>query len=186
MSGKLYVLIWVPLEESTRGTADMKKLSKALLPALFMAASTTVLASDPMVVQINRLSMDVAATIATATVAACREKGIPIGVTVVDRSGITQVQMRDTTAPPITLNISHKKAYTAIMFNAKGSDLQARANSPLATLGEGLAFMPGSVTIEAGGKIYGAIGVSGAPDGMVDEECAQAGLDSVMMDLEML
>lgn len=164
----------------------MNKFSKALLPALVMVASTTALAADPMVVQINRLSMDVAATIATATVAACREKGIPIGVTVVDRSGITQVQMRDTTAPPITLNISEKKAFTAIMFNAKGSDLAARASSPLATLGEGLAFMPGSVTIEAGGKIYGAIGVSGAPDGMVDEECAQAGLDAVLMDLEML
>jgi uncharacterized protein GlcG (DUF336 family) len=164
----------------------MKKLMQALLTALVMVASTPALASDPMVVQINRLSMDVAATIATATVAACREKGIPIGVTVVDRSGITQVQMRDTTAPPITLNISKKKAFTAIMFNAKGSDLEARASSPLATLGEGLAFMPGSVPIEAGGRIFGAIGVSGAPDGMVDEECAQAGLDSVLMDLEML
>jgi uncharacterized protein GlcG (DUF336 family) len=94
--------------------------------------------------------------------------------------------MRDTTAPPITLNISHKKAFTAIMFNAKGSELQGRAGSPLATLGEGLAFMPGSVPIAAGGRIYGAIGVSGAPDGMVDEECAEAGLEAVLVDLEML
>lgn len=164
----------------------MKNFSKALLFALVTGASATVSASDPLVVQINRLSMDVAATIATATVAACREKGIPIGVTVVDRSGITQVQMRDTTAPPITLNISRKKAFTAIMFNARGSDLAGRASSPLATLGEGLAFMPGSVPVEAGGRIFGAIGVSGAPDGMVDEECAQAGLDAVLMDLEML
>ena len=164
----------------------MKNFSKAVLFALVMGASTTASTSDPMVVQINRLSMDVAAPIATATVAACRGKGIPIGVTVVDRSGITQVQMRDTTAPPITLNISQKKAFTAIMFNAKGSDLARRASSPLATLGEGLAFMPGSVPIEAGGRLYGAIGVSGAPDGMVDEECAQAGLDAVLMDLEML
>jgi uncharacterized protein GlcG (DUF336 family) len=164
----------------------MKKLLKSLIPALVLAAATPAAASEPMTVSVHRLSMDVAATIATATVAACRERGIPIGVTVVDRSGITQVQMRDTTAPPITLNISQKKAFTAIMFNARGSELQARASSPLATLGEGLAFMPGSVTIEAGGKIYGAVGVSGAPDGMVDEECAQAGLDAVLMDLEML
>lgn len=163
-----------------------KLISRGLMAALLLAASTTALAADPMVTTVNRLNMDVAATIATATVAACRDRGIPIGVTVVDRSGIPQVQMRDTTAPPITLNVSKKKAYTAIMFNAKGSELEGRADSPLATLGEGLAFMPGSVPIAAGGRVYGAIGVSGAPDGMVDEECAEAGLDAVLMDLEML
>lgn len=164
----------------------MNKTFRSLMTALVVAAATPAHASEPLTVSIHRLSMDVAATIATATVAACRAKGIPIGVTVVDRSGITQVQMRDTTAPPITLNISHKKAFTAIMFNARGSELQGRAGSPLATLGEGLAFMPGSLPIAAGGKIYGAIGVSGAPDGMVDEECAEAGLDAVLVDLEML
>jgi uncharacterized protein GlcG (DUF336 family) len=151
-----------------------------------MNDGTGALAADPMVTTVNRLHMDVAVTIATATVAACRDMGIPIRVTVVDRSGMTQVQMRDTTAPPITLNISKKKAYTAIMFNAKGSELQEWADSPLATLGEGLAFMSGSVPIAAGGRVYGAIGVSGAPEGMVDEECTEAGLDAVLMDLEML
>jgi len=67
-----------------------------------------------------------------------------------------------------------------------GRRLSLSADSPLATLGEGLAFMPGSVPIAAGDRVYGAIGVSGAPDGMVDEECAEAGLDAVLMDLEML
>lgn len=165
----------------------MQILNKTLAAtALLAIASSPALAADPMTISQSRISMDVASTIATAAVSACRDKGIPIGVSVVDRNGIIQVQMRDTTAPPITLNISRKKAYTAIMFNAKGSDLASRADSPLTTLGEGLAFMPGSVTIAAGGKVYGAVGVSGAPDGMVDEECAQAGLDAVIMDLQML
>ena len=46
--------------------------------------------------------------------------------------------------------------------------------------------MAGSVTIEGSGKLFGAIGVSGAPDGMVDEECAAAGVASVQDDLDML
>lgn len=46
--------------------------------------------------------------------------------------------------------------------------------------------MPGSVPIAAGGRVYGAIGVSGVPDGMVGEECTEAGLDAVLMELEML
>jgi uncharacterized protein GlcG (DUF336 family) len=53
-------------------------------------------------------------------------------------------------------------------------------------MGEGLAFMAGSVPIQAGGKLYGAVGVSGAPDGMDDEKCAAAGVEAVQMDLEMM
>jgi uncharacterized protein GlcG (DUF336 family) len=89
-----------------------------------MNDGTGALAAGPMVTTVNRLHMDVAATIATATVVACRDMGIPIRVTVVDRSGITQVQMRDTTAPPITLNISKKKAYTAMLITKAYSKLR--------------------------------------------------------------
>ncbi len=164
----------------------MNLLKKTLATAALGAAvSVPAAAEDPMTISMSRISLDVANTIAMGAVEACRDKGIPIGVTVVDRNGIIQAQLRDTTAPPVTLGISEKKAYTSVMFNGKGSELEGRADSPLTTLGEGLAFMAGSVTIAAGGKIYGAVGVSGAPDGMVDEECAQAGLDTVLMDLEM-
>ena len=43
----------------------------------------------------------------------------------------------------------------------------------------------GGVPINAGGSILGAIGVSGAPSGEVDEACAQAGIDAISDDLEM-
>lgn len=46
--------------------------------------------------------------------------------------------------------------------------------------------MAGSVPIKTGGKLYGAVGVSGAPDGMDDEICAQKGIDAVIEDLEMM
>ena len=71
------------------------------------------------------------------------------------------------------------------MFNVKGSGLEGRANSPLQSMNVNLAFMAGSVPIQAGGKLYGAIGVSGAPDGKDDEKCAAAGLAAVIDDLEM-
>lgn len=43
----------------------------------------------------------------------------------------------------------------------------------------------GGVPIQVGGSLIGAVGVSGAPSGEVDEQCAQAGVDAVMDDLEM-
>lgn len=170
----------------------MKKLNlknvmgAVLLGGATLGAAAPVQAEDPMVVNVSRITMDVANTIAVNAIKACREKGIPISVTVVDRNGIVQAQLRDTIAPPVSLGISQKKAYTAVMFNVKGSELSGRANSPLQTMGEGLAFMAGSTPIQAGGKLYGAVGVSGAPDGMDDEACAIAGVESVLGDLEMM
>lgn len=165
----------------------MKNSIKHLAAIGLMASmSSLAVAEEAMTASVSRVTVDVANTIAMGAIGACREKGIPISVTVVDRNGIIQAQLRDTTAPPVSLPISKKKAYTAVMFNAKGSQLEGRANSPLQHMNVDLAFMAGSTTIEAGGKIYGGVGVSGAPDGMVDEECAIKGVEAVLDDLEMV
>lgn len=167
-------------------SVNMKQKINTLLLAGVLSALPSIGAAQDMAVNVSRLTLDVANKIAMASIEACREKGIPISVTVVDRSGIPQAQLRDTMAPPVSWNISFKKAYTSVMFNVKGSQMESRSNSPLVNLGEGLAFMAGSVPIQAGGKLYGAIGVSGAPDGKDDEKCATAGLNSVLDDLEMM
>ena len=165
-----------------------KSLQKMLLSAaLAMTTAPTALAEEPLATSVPRLSMETALKMAQAAVDACRKEGISISATVVDRSGLPQVQLRDTVAPPVSWSISYKKAYTAVMFNMKGTDMEKRMkNSPLNHLGEGLAFMGGSVPIAAGGRLYGAIGVSGAPSGEQDEKCARAGLEAVIDDLEMM
>ncbi len=162
------------------------KIKRALIVlGMTVMISAPIMAQEPLTVNVSRISMEVANTIAMNAIKACRDKGIPISVTVVDRSGIIQVQLRDTVAPPVTLGMSQKKAYTAVMFNLNGSKSASYAKTPLQNIGEGLAFMAGSVTISAGGKLYGAVGVSGAPDGMDDEACASAGVESVIENLEM-
>ena len=50
---------------------------------------------------------------------------------------------------------------------------------------DGLAMIAGGVLIEAGGQVYGAVGVSGAPGGEIDESCAKAGVAAIAEDLEM-
>lgn len=45
--------------------------------------------------------------------------------------------------------------------------------------------MAGAVLIEEGGQVYGAVGVSGAPGGEIDESCAKAGAAAIAEDLEM-
>ena len=137
-----------------------------------------------MVIEVKRMSLETANSIAKGAVVACREKGIQIGVTVVDRDGIPQAVMRDTIAPRITLPISKGKAYAAVMFNVPTSDLSERANGPIGRV-PGLVMSAGGLPIQIGGSLLGGVGVSGAPTGETDQACAQAGVDAVAVDLEM-
>ena len=141
-------------------------------------------AAEPMAITVSRLSMETALKAAQKAIQTCRTKGIQIGVTVVDRSGQPQVMLRDVLAPDLTVRVSALKAYTAVSFNAPTSALKAQAQSSLAHV-PGLLFSAGAVPIAAGGILYGAIGVSGAPSGDTDEECAKAGAAAIESDLEM-
>ena len=160
---------------------------KIIMTMLLILVSQESLADEERLsVKVNRLTLDTVIKIAKGAIDACRIKGIPVSATVVDRNGISQVQLRDTMAPPVSYPISFKKAYTAVMFNMKGMQMKNMKGSPLQELNVDLAFAAGSVPIKAGGVLYGAIGVSGAPSGAVDEECALQGLEVVIEDLEMM
>jgi uncharacterized protein GlcG (DUF336 family) len=159
-------------------------MNKTISALLLTLAAAPVAAQDVTTVNVKRLSMDMALQVAQATVEACREKGVQIGVTVVDRDGTVQITLRDTIAAPITVPISEMKAFTAVNFNAPTSALTARADTPIGRI-DGLVMSAGGVPIQAGGALIAGVGVSGAPEGATDEECAQAGVDKIQADLEM-
>ena len=139
-----------------------------------------------MITSVKRLTLGTTLKIAEGAVEACRAKGIQIGVTIVDRDGVVQTTWRDTIAAPITVPVSRMKAVTAVNFNAATSAMGERANTPIGRLSKlDLVMSAGGLPIQVGGALVGGVGVSGAPSGEVDEECAQAGIDKVMDDLEM-
>ncbi|MDE8343921.1 MAG: heme-binding protein [Acidocella sp.] len=146
-------------------------------------------AADPqpqLTVKVAQLTLETAQKIAAAAIENCRKAGYSVAVTVVDRDGATQISERDTLAAPVALKISAEKAFTSAMFQSKGTDLENfPGRTALGTADAGLLFAGGSVPINVGGYIYGAIGVSGTPSGALDEQCAQAGLDAVSDDLAM-
>ena len=164
----------------------MKRSATTLVSMMLFLSVQAIQAEDEAspTVTLKRLSMETANQIALGAVAACRKKGIQIGVTVVDRNGIVQVAMRDTIAAQITLPISRQKAFTAVNFNAATSALKDRADSPIGRI-DGLVMASGGLPVQAGGQLLGGVGVSGAPSGETDEACAQAGIDRVIDDLEM-
>lgn len=161
----------------------MKKATLLLLSSLFIGQSA-IAEDEQMAISVKRLSVDTTTKIAQATIAACRAKGIQISVTVVDRNGLIQSVMRDTIAPPISLTISRQKAYTAVNFGASTSQLSDRAGTAIGNI-DGLVMSAGGVLIQVAGHTLGGVGVSGAPSGVTDEECALAGIEAVKDDLEM-
>ena len=157
------------------------------LAALLLLASTGALA-DNATYSVKQLTTETALKAAEAALAACRTAGYQVAVAVVDRSGLVQAQLRDRFAGPHTLEVSSNKAWTAASFKTSTLELE-KATRPGQTM-SGLRAVPrftaigGGLTIEAGGSLLGAIGVSGAPGGEADEACAAAGVKAIADSLE--
>jgi len=138
------------------------------------------------VVNVKRLTLEMAQQAATAVIEQCRKEGVQVAVTVVDQAGHVQTVLRDVLAMDLTLEISRQKAYTAMSFNSPTSDLESRFTAPFSIAKvQGVLPAAGGVPIAAGGTILGGIGVSGAPSGETDEKCARAGMEAIEADLEM-
>jgi uncharacterized protein GlcG (DUF336 family) len=143
-------------------------------------------AAAPDLVPTKLISMELARDIAQKAVEACRAKGYQVAAVVVDRSGFPQVVLRDVYATRFNVEISTRKANAAILAGGASSELLAGRGDIRPELNhvDGLLVMGGGLPIRAGGALLGAIGVSGAPDGDLDEACSQKALDAVADRLE--
>ena len=134
------------------------------------------------------LTPETALKAAQAALAKCRAEGFQAAVAVVDRSGITQVLLRDRFAGPHTVEVATNKAWTAASFRTNTAEIEkvSRPGQPMAGLRHiaRVTSVGGGQMIEAGGTLLGAIGVSGAPGGDNDDTCAAAGIKAIAEDLE--
>jgi uncharacterized protein GlcG (DUF336 family) len=151
--------------------------------AVLVLGAAPAIAGDDATVTYKSLSPETALEAAQAAMKKCRDNGFQIAVAVVDRFGQPQVMLRDRFAGLPAADAATRKAYTALGFRAATSDLaksikSGQRDSGLALLPH-VAMLGGGLMIEAGGTLLGGIGVSGAPGGDKDEECAKAGLDAI-------
>lgn len=164
----------------------MHKHKRFIFLILAATFAQPLLADEAMTITTRRMTLETATRIAQAAIVQCRKEGVQVAVTVVDRGGHAQVVMRDVLAMDITLPISKQKAHTAMAFNSPLSQMEGRfkGNYQVPKI-DGLVISAGGLPINIGGTILGGVGVSGAPSGVTDEKCAQAGVDAVRADLEM-
>ena len=132
------------------------------------------------------LSYPMALTIATAALDACKARGYPVSVVVVDRGGDTMVALKADGAGPHTMENARRKAYTARTFRMTtqqfAEEMKTRPVRREQTTLPGVIAINGGVPIKLGSDVLGGVGLSGSPG--VDEECVNAGLDKVKQYLQ--
>ncbi len=162
----------------------MRKWIGGMVSAGLMLTSAMAQGGD--VFSTRNIGMELARDIASEAVLACRKKGYQVAAVVVDRSATLRAALRDDLAARFTLQIAEEKANAVIMSGTDTGTFARNRKAIVPQLNEvdGIMILRGGVPIDAGGYRVGAIGVSGAPGGDIDEACAKAALEKYAERLE--
>lgn len=162
----------------------MRRFAASLAGAALAATAAALSAND--VISVKRMTMELARDVAQASVEACRAEGYQVTAVVVDRSGDVQAVLRDVLAPRFTYQIARDKAAAVILSGVKSSDFRANRDDIRMEMNhvDGILVLEGGVPIEAAGSLVGAVGVSGAPGGHLDEICALKAIETVQERLD--
>ena len=161
----------------------------------FVAAAMSGAAAAPFglraqgLVTTQKLSAALANELVGEAVANCAQKGYTVTAAVVDLDGVRQAVLRGNGAPIHTLDNAFFKAYSAASLTLARKEDSTKAvadrmsKNPPSTVPQtplpNVTYAVGGVTIMAGGNAIGGIGVSGAPGGNFDEECARAAIAKI-------
>ncbi len=151
------------------------------LKTLSTVAGAMILAASAGIAQAQSYGADItveaAKKVAAGTVAECAKNSWRVAVAVVDTHGylVYFEKMDDTQIASV--RIAQAKATAAATYRRPTrvfADGIAKGGTALTTL-PGVIGSPGGVPIVVGGKMIGAVGVSGVT-GDQDEQCAKAGV----------
>jgi uncharacterized protein GlcG (DUF336 family) len=168
---------------------DLTRLKGISLVLAIVAGVAPTGALSQGVINRPQLSAVLANELVGDTVAICAKQGHKVWAVVVNLDGVRQAVLRGDGAPIHSQDNAFYKAYSSASLTLgrnEGStkevaDRMAKATpttvpqTPLPNV----TYAVGGVVIRAGGQAIGAIGVSGAPGGALDEACAREAIAKV-------
>lgn len=167
----------------------MSRILTALQLLAFVACTAATGAGAQGLITTQRLSAALANELVGESVAVCAQKGYQVVAVVVDLGGVRQALLRGDGAPIHSMDNAYFKAYTAASLTLSRKEETTKAiadrlaKAPPSTVPvtplPNVTFAQGGVAIMANGNIIGAIGVSGAPGGNLDEDCARVALAKI-------
>jgi uncharacterized protein GlcG (DUF336 family) len=142
------------------------------------------------------LPASLAVQVAEAAIKACNAEGYGVTAVVVNTEGNVIVQIRGDGARVQTVETARNKAYSAVTLAANHNlDLTSGILGSMQSKGAvgigswpmppapilGITLFAGGINLRSQGTIVGALGVSGTPNGKIDEGCAIKARDSVRL-----
>ena len=153
-----------------------------IIPTFFVQA-----AEDDAFVEFKVLKPEIAIKAAISAMNFCQDEGYQVGVSVVDRFGLTQAFIKSRYAGLHVQETATRKAWTSVSFRTPTLSLDESTQPGKEAFGIRFISTPlplgGGVPIEAEGSIVAGIGVSGAPGTDIYDECARAGIAAIEDDL---
>ncbi|MEN8180734.1 MAG: heme-binding protein [Pseudomonadota bacterium] len=155
------------------------RVSRLRTSALLLILSAYAQAEDVMTVK--SIGMELARDLVNESVVQCRKMGYSISAVVVDRNGNLRAALRDDRASRFTLQIAEEKANTVILSGSDSGEFRETREDIRPELNhmDDIIMMRGGVQITAAGSRIGALGISGAPGGEKDEECALKAIEEL-------
>ena len=133
---------------------------------------------------------------ASVSVESCASQGYKVTATVLNQEGNLLIVIRNQGAGPHTIENSFNKAYTSVSFgrayNLNSTRAIIASTKPGKGIGEfplpaspikGLSYSAGGINLTSNDFLIGSIGVSGSPNGDLDENCARNGLNAIQAEL---
>jgi uncharacterized protein GlcG (DUF336 family) len=141
------------------------------------------------VITVQKLSAQLANELVGESVAQCARNGYKVVAVVVDLDGVRQAVLRGDGAPIHSMDNAYYKAYTIASLGLSRKEESTKAiadrmakNPPSGvpqTPLPNITYAQGAIAIMAGGNTIAGLGVSGAPGGNFDEDCARAALAKI-------
>ena len=167
--------------------SGVSALKASAIALVFVAVP--VAANAQGLITTQKLSAQLANELVGESVATCAKNGYKVVAVVVDLDGVRQAVLRGDGAPIHSMDNAYYKAYTVASLGLARKEettkaiADRRAKNPPTTVPStplpNITYAQGAVAITAGGQTIGGLGVSGAPGGNLDEDCARAALAKI-------
>src|SRR5438046_2857444 len=159
------------------------------LSAFGLAVAIAGAAQAQGIVTTHKISAALANELVGDSVAQCAKNGYKVVAVVVDLDGVRQAMLRGDGAPIHSMDNAFYKAYTLASMGLARKEESTKqmadrmAKNPPSSVPvfplPNITYAQGAVAIFANGETMGTLGVSGAPGGNFDEECARAALGKI-------
>ena len=128
------------------------------------------------------VTLDQAMKAANAALTEAKKLNVAEAITIVDNAGRLVYFLKMDDLRQIGVDLSQGKARTSAFTKVPSKAYEDRVASGgvgVAALSYGITAAAGGLPIMMNGKMIGAIGVGGGPNGVIDTQVAQAGLDAL-------